>query len=197
MKSLKISTKIQTTMLVYERECLISSSDGNNHSKATFMMINRVLERSPNFRKFEKSQNLSLFISRISVVLKFFLIQTSMLLQNAAKGWKVLATADRIYEPLNWAYITVMSMGQYHLLLSFFCQCTYTQKEKQKNFPLTEYDSANKPSAGRYHLSYQITLFKFMTKWLFSHEFRLSEYKPKPNAQLVRFISTFDNQFYQ
>ena len=104
-------------MLVYERECLIRSPDGNNHSKATFIMINRVSEKSPNFRKFEKLQKLSIFISRVSVVLKFFVIQTSMLLPNAAKGWKVLATGDRIYGPLNWAYITVMSMGQYHLLL--------------------------------------------------------------------------------
>ena len=36
------------------------------------------------------------------------------------KDGTVLATGDRIYGPLNWAYITVMSMGQYHLLFFFF-----------------------------------------------------------------------------
>ena len=33
------------------------------------------------------------------------------------KDGTALATGDRIYGPLNWAYITVMSMKKYHLLL--------------------------------------------------------------------------------
>ena len=56
-------------------------------------------------------------MNRASVVLKFLLSQTSMLLQNAAKEWNSLGTGILIYGPLNLAYITVMSMGKYHFLL--------------------------------------------------------------------------------
>ena len=76
------------------------------------MMINRVPEKSPNFRKFENCRIWSILISRASVVLKFFLIQTSIFFKMLQKDETVFATGDRIYGPLNWVHITVMSMGK-------------------------------------------------------------------------------------
>ena len=56
-------------------------------------------------------------------VLIFFFINVSYFLKLRCffkmlqKNGTVLVTGDRIYGPLNWAYITVMSMGKYHLLV--------------------------------------------------------------------------------
>ena len=42
MKSLKISTKIKTTIPVYYREYIIRSPDWNEYFKTTFMMVYRL-----------------------------------------------------------------------------------------------------------------------------------------------------------
>ena len=61
------------------------------------MTINRVPEKKSQFQKIRKLQNLIHFnklISRASVVLKFFLIQTSVLLQMLQKDGTVLPLAN-------------------------------------------------------------------------------------------------------
>ena len=54
------------------------------------MRVDSLPENSLNFRKFEKCRICSMLMSRTSVALILFLPQTSMLLQNAAKGWNSL-----------------------------------------------------------------------------------------------------------
>ena len=89
-KAKKISTRIKMIILVYGRECLIRSPGWNDHSKTTFMTVHRLPENSLNFRKFENFRIWSILMIGASAVWKFFLLQTSMLLQNAAKGWNSL-----------------------------------------------------------------------------------------------------------
>ena len=48
MKKLRNLTKINTTIFVYERECLIRSADRNDYSKTTFMIVNRLPKISEN-----------------------------------------------------------------------------------------------------------------------------------------------------
>ena len=54
-----------------------------------FMMFDRLPEKTQS-RKFENCRIWSILMSSASVVLKFLLSQTSMLLENAAKGWNGL-----------------------------------------------------------------------------------------------------------
>ena len=94
-KNLKLSTKIKTIILVSESDYLIRSPDCNDHSKTTFMMINglpeqKTIKNKNSISEVQKLQSLFHLTSRTSVVLKLFLPQTSMLLQNVAKGWNSL-----------------------------------------------------------------------------------------------------------
>ena len=75
VKSLRISTTIKMTILVYESECLIRSPDWNDHFKTTIMIVHRLPEKSLNFRKFENCRIWLILMSRASTVLKFFLCQ--------------------------------------------------------------------------------------------------------------------------
>ena len=55
-------------------------------------------------------------MSRVSVVLKFFLSQTAMLLQNAAKGWNSLGGHyNNVYEKISFAPINILAS-----VLAFF-----------------------------------------------------------------------------
>ena len=73
-----------------------------------FIIFSRLPEKSLNF--LQKLIHLNeQGISCIEI-----LVSSNFGMQNDGP---VLATGDRIYGPLNWAYITVMPMGKYHLLL--------------------------------------------------------------------------------
>ena len=47
-------------------------------------------------------------MSRVPIVLIFLISQTSLFFQNAANQ----ATAGRIYGPMNWVCVVLMSMGK-------------------------------------------------------------------------------------
>ena len=81
------------------------------------MMFNRLPEKSFNFRKFENYKTCPILMSRASVVLKVLLSESWVLLRSAAKGWNSLGYWHMNFGPLNFANVTVMSMGKYHLLL--------------------------------------------------------------------------------
>ena len=61
-------------------------------------------------------------MSSASDVLKLILLVSNIDASSKCckKDGTVLDTGDRIYGLLTWAYIAVMSMGKYHLLLSKF-----------------------------------------------------------------------------
>ena len=95
MKSLKISTKVETTILVFENECLVKWPNIEMISETMLMMFNRLPEKKPQFQKIRKLKNLVHFnrcilMSRALAVLEFLLSQTLMLLQDVAKGWNSL-----------------------------------------------------------------------------------------------------------
>ena len=90
-------------------------TDGRSDGRQAHRYILRTFrsgDKKPQFQKIRKLQNLIHFDEKGISCIEIFLSQTSILLQNAAKGWNSLGHWRSILWPLNWAYITVMSMGK-------------------------------------------------------------------------------------
>lgn len=80
----------QKDNFVYETECLTKWPDSNDHFELMFMRVHSLPEKYPRFRKFENCQFCSVEMIRASVLVKFFLSWTLILLQNTAKEWEIL-----------------------------------------------------------------------------------------------------------
>ena len=125
MKSLKISTEVKTTILVFENECLIRWLNWNDHSETMFMMFNRLPEKSLNFRKFENCSIWSILISGASELYwNSCCLKLPHFFNIVKKDGTVLATGNQFDGLLNWVCYSIVygkiSFAPLHILNSVY-----------------------------------------------------------------------------